>query len=104
MGEPSMVHWSASHAEVTFVGRMLGSALLAMTAWTYSSKVRCLTLEIAVTWLVDLSSWHLPCWKAHSAYLHPGQVAPVSCKPVAHDNYPCACEKSCHGAGTGLLQ
>lgn len=42
LGEPSMVHWSASHAEVTFVGRMLGSALLAMTAWTYSLEVRCL--------------------------------------------------------------
>ena len=44
MGEPSMVHWSASHAEVTFVGRMLGSTLLAMTAWTFSLKVRSLTL------------------------------------------------------------
>ena len=44
LGEPSMVHWSASHAEVTFVGRMLGSALLAMTTWTYSLKVCCLAL------------------------------------------------------------
>ena len=44
LGERSMMDWSASHAEVTFAGRMLGSALLAMTAWTYSLKVRCLAL------------------------------------------------------------
>ena len=92
MGEPSMVLWSASHAEVTFVGRMLGSALLATTAWTYSLKVRCLTLEIAVTWLVNMPSWHLSCRSAHSAYLHPGQIARVTCKPSSHDKRPCVRE------------